>query len=76
MSATPASAIFSNGKQFGRAAHGDCRYAPGRLEFIGNHVDYNGGLESWGRRLTVACRRRMAKRRIDRQLCGVCSPAL
>jgi len=37
----PASAIFQ--QQFGHApATGG--YAPGRLEFIGNHVDYNGGL--------------------------------
>ncbi len=30
-------------KQFGTAPT-VCGYAPGRLEFIGNHVDYNGGL--------------------------------
>jgi galactokinase len=30
-------------RQFG-AAPTVCGYAPGRLEFIGNHVDYNGGL--------------------------------
>ncbi|HTB64321.1 MAG TPA: galactokinase [Opitutales bacterium] len=29
--------------QFGHAP-ALCGYAPGRLEFIGNHVDYNGGL--------------------------------
>lgn len=30
-------------QQFG-VAPAVCGYAPGRLEFIGNHVDYNGGL--------------------------------
>ena len=35
-----ATAVFT--QQYGRAAT-VCAYAPGRLEFIGNHVDYNGG---------------------------------
>jgi galactokinase len=37
----PASTIFQ--QQFGHAPT-VVGYAPGRLEFIGNHVDYNGGL--------------------------------
>jgi len=38
-----------------------CGYAPGRLEFIGNHVDYNGGLvigAAIDRGVQVAARRR------------------
>ena len=64
-----ASAVFL--QQFG-AAPAVCGYAPGRLEFIGNHVDYNGGLvigAAIDRGLQVA-----ASRRADRRV-RVFSPA-
>ena len=35
-------AMEAFGQKFGYAAAA-CAHAPGRLEFIGNHVDYNGG---------------------------------
>ena len=65
----PASAIFQ--QQFGHAPT-VVGYAPGRLEFIGNHVDYNGGLvigATIDRGVQVA-----ASRRTDRRI-RVFSPA-
>jgi galactokinase len=58
-------------QQFG-ATPAACGYAPGRLEFIGNHVDYNGGLvigAAIDRGVQVA-----ATRRADRRV-RVFSPA-
>ncbi len=51
-------------QQYG-AAPAVCSYAPGRLEFIGNHVDYNGGLvigAAIDRGVQVAASRRMDHR--------------
>jgi galactokinase len=64
-----ASAIFQ--QQFGHSP-AVVGYAPGRLEFIGNHVDYNGGLvigATIDRGVRVA-----ASRRADRRI-RVFSPA-
>jgi len=65
----PASAIFQ--QQYGHAP-AVVGYAPGRLEFIGNHVDYNGGLvigATIDRGVQVA-----ASKRTDRRI-RVFSPA-